>query len=401
MLTNLAHKRILLGITGGIAAYKILELIRRLKEQQAQIKVILTSSAKEFITPLSVQALLGERIYDTLLSAENEAAMSHIELARWAEVILVAPATAHFMAKYANGLADDLLSTVALATMAQVIVAPAMNQQMWQHPATQNNLNTLQQRGAIICGPATGSQACGENGPGRMLEAEDLLNALATHFMTKTLAGKHILITAGPTQEPLDPIRFLSNHSSGKMGYALANAALQLGAKVTLISGPTAMKLQHANLTVVNIITAQQMLQAVLDKIDNSLVKTDVFISCAAVADYTPIQTSLQKIKKSTGNISIELQPTEDILGTIAKLPSNKRPFCVGFAAETENLISNAKLKLQQKSLDLVIANSVDNGKGFNQDDNQVVLLHKDGTTKELPTMRKEHLAFTLLEEIL
>lgn len=401
MLNNLAHKRILLGITGGIAAYKILELIRRLKEQQAQVKVILTAGAKEFITPLSVQALLGERIYDTLLSAENEAAMSHIELARWAQVLLVAPATAHFMAKYANGLADDLLSTVALATTAKIIVAPAMNQQMWQHPATQQNLNTLQQRGTIICGPAIGSQACGENGPGRMVEADELLNALATHFITKTLVDRHILITAGPTQEPLDPIRYLSNHSSGKMGYALANAALQLGAKVTLISGPTAMQLQHVNLTTVNVITAQQMLQAVLGQINNPQQKTDIFISCAAVADYTPIQTSLQKIKKSTGTISLELQPTVDILGTIAKLPSNKRPFCVGFAAETENLITNAKLKLQQKCLDLVIANAVDNGKVFNQDDNQVVILHKDGTQKQLPTMRKEHLAFALLEEML
>jgi phosphopantothenoylcysteine decarboxylase/phosphopantothenate--cysteine ligase len=399
MHDTLNDKRILIGITGGIAAYKVLELIRRLKEHGAQVKVILTAGGKEFVTPLSIQALSGERVFQTLLSAENEAAMGHIELARWADVLLIAPATANCIAKCAHGITDDLLSTVYLATTAPVLIAPAMNQQMWQHTATQGNINVLKQRGVIICGPNSGNQACGEVGPGRMLEAFELLEILAMHFAPKILTNKHVLITAGPTQEAIDPVRYLSNHSSGKMGYALATAALQLGAHVTLISGPTQLSPpQNHNLNFINVTSAQDMLNAVMDAIHET--KVDIFIGCAAVADYTPIEAKEQKTKKDQANLLLELRPTQDILATVAKLPAGQRPFTVGFAAETQNLLQNAEQKLHNKHLDLIIANSVAQGATFNQDENQVFILRKDAAISAWPKMRKDVLAFKLLEEI-
>jgi phosphopantothenoylcysteine decarboxylase/phosphopantothenate--cysteine ligase len=397
MFENLAHKRVLIGITGGIAAYKILELIRRLKEHHAQVKVILTAAGKEFVTPLSIQALAGEQPYQTLLSAENEAAMSHIALARWAQVLLIAPATANTLAKCAYGLADDLLSTVCLATTAPIIIAPAMNQQMWQNSATQANVATLQQRGIKLLGPAAGSQACGEVGPGRMLEANELLMCLALHFTPAIMQDQHLLITAGPTQEQIDPVRFLSNNSSGKMGYALAAAALQMGAKVTLISGPTHAYLPpHDRLKIVPIISANEMWQAVLHELTAE--KITIFIGCAAVADYTPAIFSQHKIKKQAENLTLELTPTQDIIASVAQLPAARRPFMVGFAAETENLLANAKHKLHSKNLDAVIANAVDKGKVFGQDDSQAFMVRKDGEVIELPLMRKELLAVKILE---
>lgn len=383
----LANKRVLIGITGGIAAYKTLELIRRLKEHGAQVKVVLTANGKEFVTELSVRALTGDN--------EPETAMSHISLARWAEVILVAPASANFIAKFTHGLADDLLSTICLAATAPILVAPAMNQQMWQNVATQDNIKRLQERECKILGPATGNQACGENGPGRMLEPAQLLQAIHDFFAPKFLNNKHILITAGPTQEAIDPVRYISNHSSGKMGYALAAAALQLGAHVTLISGPTALTLPtNDHLEIISTTSAQSMLQAVMQIINRK--KIDIFIGCAAVADYAPVAVNAQKIKKDAEHITLELKRTPDILAQVAALPADSRPFTIGFAAETENLFDNAAQKLQQKCLDLIIANSVDGNKGFNQDDNQVWILGKNTAPIAIPKMRKESLAYEI-----
>lgn len=383
----LANKRVLIGITGGIAAYKTLELIRRLKEHGAQVKVVLTANGKEFVTELSVNALTADN--------EPETAMSHIALARWAEVILVAPASANFIAKFTHGLADDLLSTICLAATAPILVAPAMNQQMWQNVATQDNIKRLHERQCKILGPATGNQACGENGPGRMLEPAQLLQAIHDFFAPKFLNNKHILITAGPTQEAIDPVRYISNHSSGKMGYALAAAALQLGAHVTLISGPTALTLPtNDHLEIISTTSAQSMLQAVMQIINHK--KIDIFIGCAAVADYAPIAVNPQKIKKDAEHITLELKRTPDILAQVAALPADSRPFTIGFAAETENLFDNAAQKLQQKCLDLIIANSVDGNKGFNQDDNQVWILGKNTAPIAIPKMRKESLAYEI-----
>lgn len=391
LIKYLATKRVLIGITGGIAAYKICELIRTLKEHGAEVKTILTAHGAEFITPLTIHALTGE--------TEPTDAMRHINLARWADVILIAPASANFIAKLANGLADDLLSTVCLATSAPLLVAPAMNQQMWQNVATQNNINILQQREIKILGPGIGDQACGENGPGRMLEPLQLLEHLDTHFAPAILANKHVLITAGPTREAIDPVRFLSNHSSGKMGYALAAAALKLGAKVTLISGPTYLTVpQHANLQYIPVVSAQDMLNAVMEVMQNDVFKVDIFIGCAAVADYTPINTHNQKLKKSTETLNLKLQRTPDILNMVSSLPTQIRPFTIGFAAETEKLLANAGKKLQNKCLDMIIANAVDSERGFNQDNNQVYIISKDSEIHELPIMDKKILAYKIFE---
>ena len=393
MHNYLKRKRVLIGITGGIAAYKILELIRRLKEQDCVVKVVLTENAKSFVTPLSIQALGGD--------LEVETAMSHIELARWAEVMLVAPASANFIAKFAHGLADDLLSTLCLATTAPIIIAPAMNQQMWSHPATQKNIQILAQRDFAIIGPAHGSQACGEFGPGRMLEAHELLATLEEHFAPKIFSGQHILITAGPTQENLDPVRYLSNHSSGKMGYALAHAALKLGASVTLISGPSTQNPPSSkNLQLIPIISADQTHQAVMQRFDNNQIKIDIFIGCAAVVDYKAASPKSHKIKKNAESLIIELVPTVDILSAVARLPEDKRPFTVGFAAETEDLEANAVKKLQIKGADLIIANPVGYGRGFNSDENQVSIYSRQAAPKHLAKMCKASVADMVLREI-
>ena len=393
--SRLYQKRILIGITGGIAAYKCYELIRRLKEQGAHVKVILTNSAKAFVTPLSLQAISGEKVYDELLSVENESIMGHIELARWAQLVLIAPASANTMAKICHGLGDDLLSTVCLATTAPVAIAPAMNQDMWQNSATQHNLQQLIAQGKLVWGPGTGSQACGEIGPGRLLEPHEILDNVIAFFTPAKLKNQSIIITAGPTQEAIDPVRYLSNYSSGKMGYALAKAASEYGAKVTLISGPTDL-VPPSNVNFISVVTAEQMNQATLKKAESA----DIFIGCAAVADYRPVKVAGQKLKKSNPAMTLELERNPDILKNVSFLPANKRPITIGFAAETENLQENGMEKLTSKKLDMIIANSVAGGQVFGQNTNRVLLLQPEQPPIPLPSMDKDALAQALIIKI-
>ena len=383
-----SRKKIILGITGGIAAYKSAELTRRLKEQGAEVRIVMTPGAKEFVTPLTFQALSGNPVSDNLLDREAEAAMGHIELARWADLILVAPASADFLARLSHGFANDLLSTLCLATSAPIAVAPAMNQLMWQNKATQENCRTLSQRGIRLLGPNSGEQACGETGPGRMMEPDQLISAIGP-LLTKAcdasnkLRGKKVVITAGPTREALDPIRYISNHSSGKMGFALAKAAIAAGAETVLIAGPVHLSTPEGAERI-NINTALEMYEASLDRAASA----DIFIATAAVADYRPQQVAEQKIKKSAEKISIDLTRNPDIVAAIAALP--EKPFTVGFAAETNDLISYAKGKLQNKNLDLIVANDVARSDiGFNSDQNAVTVIsaeahqHLEQTSKE------------------
>ena len=348
-MLSLSNKQVILGITGGIAAYKAAELCRLLMKAGADVRVVMTPSALEFITPLTFQALSGNRVYTDLLDEEAEAAMGHIELARWADLILVAPASANFIARLAQGRADDLLSTLCLATPATIAVAPAMNQGMWNNASTQDNVSLLLEKGIQVFGPDSGEQACGDIGPGRMLEPEDIAREAAKLFDTGTLAGVNVTITAGPTREAIDPVRYISNHSSGKMGYALARAAMEAGAKVILISGPVALE-PPPRVKLVSVESARQMLDAC------QVVPGDIFISVAAVADYRPETTATEKIKKNDKTMTLNLVKNPDILASISL--SEKRPFCVGFAAETENLEDFAKKKLADKKLDLIFANN-------------------------------------------
>lgn len=385
------NKKIVLGITGSIAAYKSPDLIRRLREIGVQIRVVMTSAAKEFITPLTLQAVSGNPVHDDLLNPESEAAMGHIELARWADLVVIAPASADFMARLAHGEGNDLLSTLCLATQAPIALAPAMNQQMWENTATQTNQQILLDRGVQIWGPDTGSQACGEFGAGRMLEPQALLEYIQHFFNQGILEGRKVLITAGPTQEAIDPVRYLSNRSSGKMGYALAQAAAEAGASVTLISGPTHLICPH-KVHRIDVTSAQEMYDAVLSQIKNC----EIFIAAAAVADYCIMNPSIQKIKKTTAAQTLELSPTPDILKTVAALPHP--PFTIGFAAETENIVENAKKKLASKNLDVVIANQVGPQQGFECDENAVTLIYRSGKITEIPLMNKLTLARKLLE---
>jgi phosphopantothenoylcysteine decarboxylase/phosphopantothenate--cysteine ligase len=372
-MKQLSNRHILLGVTGGIAAYKSAELIRRLKDHGADVRVVMTAAAMEFITPLTLQALSGNPVHTTLLDPEAEAGMGHIELARWADLILIAPASADFMARLANGRGDDLLTTLCLATAAPIALAPAMNQGMWRAPATQANTATLTARGIALLGPAAGEQACGDIGPGRMLEAEELAACAAKIFNNRLLDGIHMTITAGPTREAIDPVRYISNHSSGKMGYALATAAADAGAIVTLISGPTNLPCPE-RVTRVDVISAQNMLAAT----EATLGKCQLFIGCAAVADYRPNYAAEQKIKKDGDTMRIELVRNPDIVSTVAH--HRARPVTVGFAAETQDLIRYAKGKLENKNLDLIIANDVSNTAiGFNANDNAVTAIWKEG----------------------
>jgi phosphopantothenoylcysteine decarboxylase/phosphopantothenate--cysteine ligase len=372
-MKQLSNRHILLGVTGGIAAYKSAELIRRLKDHGADVRVVMTAAAMEFITPLTLQALSGNPVHTTLLDPEAEAGMGHIELARWADLILIAPASADFMARLANGRGDDLLTTLCLATAAPIALAPAMNQGMWRAPATQANTATLTARGIALFGPAAGEQACGDIGPGRMLEAEELAACAAKIFNNRLLDGIHMTITAGPTREAIDPVRYISNHSSGKMGYALATAAADAGAIVTLISGPTNLPCPE-RVTRVDVISAQNM----LDATEATLGKCQLFIGCAAVADYRPADAAEQKIKKGGDTMRIELVRNPDIVSTVAH--HRARPVTVGFAAETQDLIRYAKDKLENKNLDLIVANDVSNTAiGFNANDNAVTAIWKEG----------------------
>lgn len=370
---HLSNRHILLGVTGGIAAYKSAELVRRLQDHGAEVRVVMTRAAQEFITPLTLQALSGNPVHTELLDPAAEAAMGHIELARWADLVLVAPASADFIARLAHGHADDLLTTLCLATPAPLAIAPAMNQGMWRDPATHANIELLRSRDVVCFGPAEGSQACGDVGPGRMLEPDQLAVRAAELFPSRRLDGKRVLITAGPTREAIDPVRYISNHSSGKMGFALAQAAVEAGAQVTLIAGPVALRTPE-RVTRVDVESAQQMFDAVMTRI----AQCDVFIAAAAVADYRPVQAVSEKIKKQNAELTLTLVRNPDIVATVAQ--SRPKPFTVGFAAETQNVREYARDKLERKNLDLIVANNVaEPGIGFNSDNNAVTVLWRSG----------------------
>ena len=401
-MNRLTNKRILLGVTGGIAAYKSADLVRRLQDDGADVRVVMTASAQEFITPLTLQALSNHPVHLDLLDTETESVMGHIELARWADVVLVAPATADFMARLTGGHGDDLLTTICLAAECCVMVAPAMNQAMWAKQSTQQNTLLLKQRGIALLEPDVGLQACGETGAGRLMDVADIVTAVASLFKSTSLAGRHVVVTAGPTQEAIDPVRFISNHSSGKQGYALALAAIEAGARVTLISGPTNVAAPE-RATVVNVRSADEMLEAVMSSVSDA----DIFIGVAAVADFRPASVETQKIKKSGGSVmTLSLVQNPDILKTVANLES--RPFTVGFAAETENLMEYARTKLTAKNLDMIIANNVaDTSIGFNSDHNETTVIIRTITEQgtriteaHQPKMSKENLSRKLIELI-
>ena len=389
----LADKRILLGITGGIAAYKSAELTRRLRDQGAIVRAVMTPAATEFITPLTLQALSGNPVHTELLDHGAEAAMGHIELARWADLIVIAPATANFIARLSNGLADDLLSTLCLASTAPLLVAPAMNRQMWQNPATQENVARLQDRGVTLLGPASGAQACGETGPGRLLDPDEIVPAIIAAGKTNELTGVRVMVSAGPTREFIDPVRYLSNRSSGRMGYAVARAAEEAGASVTLVSGPVALT-PPARVSVIEVISAGQMHGSVLAE----AASCDIFISAAAVADYRSHETVLHKMKKQDSGINLRLEKTPDILSEVAALANP--PFTVGFAAETEHLADNAKQKLANKKLDMIAANRVGDGLGFDSDENALDV-YWPGGSQSLGIASKQKLARQLMEIII
>jgi phosphopantothenoylcysteine decarboxylase / phosphopantothenate---cysteine ligase len=387
--------RVLLGVGGGIAAYKSADLVRRLRERGCEVRVVMTPAATAFVSPLTFQALSGHPVRTALLDPAAEAGMDHIELARWADRILIAPATADLMARLAAGLADDLPTTLVLASPAPVVLAPAMNQQMWRHPATQENLGRLRARGVRILGPAEGSQACGDLGPGRMLEPADIADALlvAEPSPASSLAGVRALLTAGPTREPLDPVRFLGNRSSGRMGYALAQALAELGASVVLVSGPTALPVPPGAERL-DVETALEMHAAVMNRISDC----DLFVAAAAVADYRPADPAQAKIKKAAPVLSVRLVRNPDILAEVAALP--RAPFTVGFAAETDRLEEYAMGKLRDKGLDLIAANRVgDERGGFEREENALLVLWSDGR-RELPMMSKTRLARELAQTI-
>ncbi|HGY9589781.1 TPA: bifunctional phosphopantothenoylcysteine decarboxylase/phosphopantothenate--cysteine ligase CoaBC [Vibrio harveyi] len=395
-MQTLAGKKILLGISGGIAAYKCAELTRRLIERGAQVQVVMTKAAKEFITPLTMQAVSGRPVSDSLLDPAAEASMGHIELAKWADLVLLAPATADLIARMSAGMGNDLLTTLVLATDSPIAVSPAMNQQMYRNVATQENIATLARRGMHIWGPAAGEQACGDIGPGRMLEPMQLVGLCEQFFQPKLLAGKSVLITAGPTREAIDPVRYISNHSSGKMGFALANAAVQLGAKVTLISGPVSLN-TPAGVERINVASAQEMHAAVTTHAPNH----DAFISCAAVADYRPENVASQKLKKTENNdqMTINMVKNPDIVATVANM-TEQRPFTVGFAAETNDVATYARGKLVKKNLDMICANDVSvEGQGFNSNDNAITLFWSQGELA-LALESKEALSFKILEKM-
>jgi len=390
---HLFNRRVLLAVCGGIAAYKAAELVRALQERGAEVRVLMTRGAMEFITPLTLQALSGHAVHQSLLDEEAERGMGHIELARWADLLVVAPATADCLARLVAGRADDLLGAVALATRAPALLAPAMNQQMWQDPATQANLAILRDRSFTLVGPDEGSQACGDVGPGRMSEVANIADAACGLFDTRVLEGRRVLITAGPTREGLDPVRYLSNHSSGRMGFAIARAALDAGATTELITGPvnlpTPERARRHDVT-----SAREMLEACEARIE----ACDVFIACAAVADYRPAALAAQKIKKSDEELVLHLVRNPDIVATIASRPG--RPFVVGFAAETEHLREHASTKLEKKGLDLIVANDVsDDAIGFNSEDNAALLLWPGGE-ETIERCSKDTLARRLIEQI-
>ncbi len=395
---SIANKNILLGVTGGIAAYKAPDLVRKLTALGANVRVVVTDSAAEFVSTLSLQAVSGNPVHQHLLDPAAEAAMGHIELAKWADILLIAPATANTIAKLAHGMADDLLTTLYLATTARLFVAPAMNQQMWKASATQRNIATLQEDGVTFIGPASGEQACGDVGSGRMVEPVDIANVLNENEDTsselalalKNLAGKQITITAGPTREPLDPVRYISNHSSGKMGFAIAQAAAQAGANVTIVAGPVTLSTPtHCNR--IDVTTADEMLKAC----EKLVPSADIFISTAAVADYKACSVADNKIKKTGDELTLTFVKNPDILATVSN--RQDRPFCVGFAAESQNVEDYARGKLAKKKLDMIAANDITaEGLGFNSDKNALHVIWQEGD-KRLPATSKDALAEQLL----
>jgi phosphopantothenoylcysteine decarboxylase/phosphopantothenate--cysteine ligase len=390
---HLFNRNVLLGVTGGIAAYKSAELVRQLQERGATVRVIMTRGAMEFITPLTLQALSGNPVHTELLDEEAEQGMGHIELARWADLLLIAPATADLIARLAAGRADDLLTTAALATAAPLMLAPAMNQQMWRDPATEANISTLAARGYHLVGPAAGEQACGDIGPGRMEQPVQIAEAADQLFPSGLLTGKRVVITAGPTREALDPVRYISNHSSGKMGYALARAAAEAGAVTTLVSGPVSLPVPD-RVRALPVESATDMLQQCLDLLGDC----DIFIACAAVADYRPSAMEQQKIKKGPEEITLQLVRNPDIVAAVAS--SEQRPFTVGFAAETTDVLNYARDKMQRKNLDMIVANDVaDRSIGFNSDQNAVTVLWRNGE-QALPRAGKDSIARQIIELI-
>ncbi|GAL59450.1 phosphopantothenoylcysteine decarboxylase/phosphopantothenoylcysteine synthetase [Pseudescherichia vulneris NBRC 102420] len=394
-MMSLAGKKIVLGVSGGIAAYKTPELVRRLRDRGAEVRVAMTEGAKAFITPLSLQAVSGYPVSDSLLDPAAEAAMGHIELGKWADLVILAPATADLIARVTAGMANDLVSTICLATPSPVAVVPAMNQQMYRAAPTQHNLSVLAARGVLLWGPDSGSQACGDVGPGRMLDPLAIVDLAAAHFSpVKTLQHLNIMITAGPTQELLDPVRYITNKSSGKMGFAIADAAARLGANVTLVSGPVSLP-TPAGVKRVDVVTALEMEAAVQAQVQSQ----QIFIGCAAVADYRAAAVADEKIKKQGDEITIKMVKNPDIVAGVAALSTN-RPYVVGFAAETNNVEEYARQKRIRKNLDLICANDVsDSNQGFNSDNNALHLFWQDGD-KVLPLERKALLGQLLLDEI-
>ncbi|PSW19294.1 bifunctional phosphopantothenoylcysteine decarboxylase/phosphopantothenate--cysteine ligase CoaBC [Photobacterium sanctipauli] len=396
-MQTLAGKKILLGISGGIAAYKCAELTRRLIERGAEVRVVMTKAAQEFITPLTMQAVSGNPVSDSLFDPAAEASMGHIELAKWADLVLLAPATADLIARIGAGMGNDLLTTLCLATESPVAVAPAMNQQMYRNIATQENIATLKRRDYQVWGPASGEQACGDVGPGRMLEPMQLVHHVEDFFQPADWQGLSLTITAGPTREAIDPVRYLTNYSSGKMGYAIAEAAAKRGAKVTLISGPVNLPTPQG-VDRIDVRSAEEMHQHAMEQASQH----DIFIACAAVADFRPASIADQKMKKQAGEdeMILRLVKNPDIVASVAALTDN-RPFTVGFAAETQDVEQYARGKLTRKHLDLICANDVSQqGQGFNSDSNALHLYWPDGD-KALPLASKHQLGQQLIAEII
>jgi phosphopantothenoylcysteine decarboxylase/phosphopantothenate--cysteine ligase len=383
-MNSTLKKKILLGVTGGIAAYKSAELVRLLIKAEFEVRVVMTKSAREFVQPLTYQALSGHRVYTDTFDGEADSAMDHIELARWADLMLIAPASSNTLAKLASGYADNLLLTLCLACKKTVAVAPSMNQQMYANSATKSNIAKLKKQRKLIWGPASGEQACGDSGLGRMIEPEAIVRQVITHFEPGKLMGKTVLITAGPTREVIDPVRYISNNSSGKMGYALARAASQAGASVILISGPVCLTAPD-QVKRVDVSSAIDMRDAVIQRVEQA----DIFIACAAVADYRVSEVSDQKIKKSSETMQINLTRNPDIVREVANLEN--KPFTVGFAAETENLAGYAQEKLERKNLDMIAANLVSEGNAFDKESNELLVLWQGG---------KQNLAFASKDEI-
>lgn len=392
--TSLRDTKVLVAVTGSIAAYKAADLVRRLQDVGVEVRVVMTQAACEFITPLTMQTLSGHPVALDLLDIVQESTMGHITLARWADWILVAPASADSIARLAQGRADDLLSALCSASESPLAICPAMNNKMWTNSATQDNLRTLRKRGVQVLGPGRGEQACGEQGEGRLLEPSEIVEALSLLAVPKVLSGKHVVITAGPTYEPIDPVRFIGNRSSGKMGFAVAKAAAEAGAQVSLISGPVHLE-TPTEVKRLNVETAKQMSEAVMSKMQ----QCDIFIACAAVADYQPLQSEKSKIKKSDKeHLQLNLVPTEDIVSTVAS--RDNKPFVVGFAAETDNVTGYAQNKLKQKKLDMIAANQVGEGKGFAVDENALQVFWPTGS-QTLPLAAKGQLARDLMTLII